>query len=208
MSQPDRSQPAATQPNHFETEVKLRPASLDDALIRIAAAGFQVHTPRALETNTLLDSADGGLRAAGQILRLREFAGVAFVTFKGPALKENGGGKHKVREEIETTVQSASSMRLLMSRLGFEPAFRYEKYRTVYVRPAEAGLLTVDETPIGPFLELEGDPAWIDNAAALLGYTPGAYITESYGQIWNRHCIARGLPPRDFVFVTDAPDKR
>ena len=66
--------------------------------------------------------------------------------------------------------------------MGLSPCFRYEKYRSTYRLPGLPGLLVeLDETPIGDFLELEGDSASIDRAAALLGFGPGDYITKSYG---------------------------
>ncbi|MCW5966437.1 MAG: class IV adenylate cyclase [Bryobacterales bacterium] len=177
----------------------MRPVSLEDALARIASAGFKVQTGKAFESNTLFDTVDGRLRALGQILRLREFGGESVLTFKGKSLP----GKHKVREELETVVGTSSQMLLLLNRLGFQATFRYEKYRAVYARAEEPGLLTVDETPIGPFLELEGSADWIDRAAMELGYSPEAYITESYGQLWQKHCAQHGMPLTDFVFVTE-----
>lgn len=168
-------------------------------MARITAARYTAQTERAFESNTLFDTADSRLRAQGHILRLREFAGESVLTFKGESLP----GKHKVREELETDVGDSSQTRLLLNRLGFQATFRYEKYRTVYARAGEPGLLTVDETPIGPFLELEGAAEWIDHAAAELGYSPENYITESYGQLWQKHCALHEIPLQDFVFVTE-----
>ena len=38
----------------------------------------------------------------------------------------------------------------------------------------------LDETALGCFVELEGDPASIDRWASELGYTPDRYVTASY----------------------------
>ena len=38
----------------------------------------------------------------------------------------------------------------------------------------------VDETPIGDFLEIEGDADGIHRAAAALGFAPADYVTDSY----------------------------
>jgi adenylate cyclase class 2 len=158
--------------------------------------GFQVTTPRSFERNTLFDTPDQSLRCAGNILRLREYDGAYLLTYKGASLP----GRHKVREELETTVGDAAAFQLLLARLGFLPGFRYEKFRTVYAQPDATGHLTLDETPIGPFLELEGPPTWIDHTAAALGFAPDHYITASYGQLWAQHCTANGIPLSDFVF--------
>jgi len=42
----------------------------------------------------------------------------------------------------------------------------------------------VDETPIGNFLEIEGDPAGIDAVAARLGFARSDYITDSYHRLF------------------------
>ncbi len=192
----DTSGPGKNSARTVEVEIKLRPVALDETLARATALGFVLHTRRALERNTLFDSADEVLRRAGQILRLREYDGTHVLTFKGTSLP----GKHKVREELESTVGDPVMFRLLLERLGYHPTFRYEKYRTVYGRPGETGHLTVDETPIGAFLELEGDADWIDQTAAALGFQTEQYITASYGQLWAQHCAATGLPAGDFLF--------
>ena len=60
--------------------------------------------------------------------------------------------------------------------------FRYQKYREVY-RWNDVEVV-VDETPIGSFLEIEGDLAAIHAAAADLGYGPADYIRESYAALF------------------------
>ena len=77
------------------------------------------------------------------------------LTYKGPA----AAGKHKDREELEVETSDPSRLAEMLARLDFRPVFRYEKYRTEYRRGDEAGLATLDETPVGAYLELEGAPA-------------------------------------------------
>ena len=91
------------------------------------------------------------LRNADQLLRLRRSGARSTVTYKGPAKRE----RYKSREEIEFDVSDASAFELVLDRLGYTPGFRYEKYRTKFAAP-EPGIITIDETPIGVFLELEG----------------------------------------------------
>ncbi len=89
---------------------------------------------------------------------------------------------YKIREEHEVRVEDAGELGRVFEGMGLSPWFRYEKYRSTYRLPGLPGLLVeLDETPIGDFLELEGDPAAIDRAAALLGFGPADYITKSYG---------------------------
>jgi hypothetical protein len=42
----------------------------------------------------------------------------------------------------------------------------------------------LDETPIGDFLELEGEQPVIASVAARLGYRPDAFITSSYRELY------------------------
>lgn len=58
----------------------------------------------------------------------------------------------------------------------------------------------IDETPIGVFIELEGEPDWIDACAALLGFTPLHYITDSYGALYFAWCAEQGVEPSHMEF--------
>ena len=46
----------------------------------------------------------------------------------------------------------------------------------------------MDETPIGVYLELEGEGAWIDKVALQMGFSPAEYILKSYGTLYREHC--------------------
>jgi hypothetical protein len=67
-------------------------------------------------------------------------------------------------------------------------------------RSGSGGTATLDETPAGVFLELEGEPAWIDEVAGKLGFTEPDYITASYIQLYVNHCKRQGVAPADMVF--------
>ena len=164
-----------------ETEIKL-PAR-DGVLAQIEALGYQVGTSRELEADQLYDRA-GELRAAGQALRLRKRGERCTLTYKGPATR----APHKSREEIEVDVADGAAFEVVLTRLGYQPSFRYEKYRTTFCTAGQPGIITIDETPAGNFLELEGPADWIDTTALKLGYSPAEYITESYASLWRKHC--------------------
>jgi adenylate cyclase class 2 len=50
----------------------------------------------------------------------------------------------------------------------------------------------VDETPIGCYVELEGDPQAIDRAAADLGFSPDRYVTATYRDLAEEHAAKSG----------------
>lgn len=122
-------------------------------------------------------------------------------------------GRYKVREEIEVTVADPGGLKTIFEALGLRGWFRYEKFRTTYQLPASRRwardlAIELDETPVGVFLELEGSPAAIDQAAALLGYGPADYITKSYLQLYLEECRKQGIPSSDMVFATKNSAKK
>jgi adenylate cyclase class 2 len=184
-----------------ETEVKIpweRPVS--DALVFIESHGYRLIAPRTLEIDQLFDRPSGELRQSGLILRLRQAAEVATVTYKGPASRET----YKSREEIEFDVSDPEAFQTVLNRLGYQPRFRYEKYRTEFSDPVESGLIMLDETPVGVFLELEGLGAWIDRTASRLGFSKADYSTASYYSIYQLHREKNPAAPPDMTFGLEA----
>lgn len=187
-----------------EIEIKLRVEDAAAARRMLRGTGFRVRKRRVFEANRVYDTAALSLRAAKQLLRLRTVGTRHLLTFKGAPLP----GKHKRREEWELAVPDATVMEAILTRLGYQLVFRYEKYRTEFSRAGEAGVVTVDETPIGTFLELEGPPAWIDRTARRLGFRATDYITLSYGSLYLEYCQLQGVEPSHLVFSSTAGPAR
>lgn len=179
-----------------EVEIKLAVESAVRARGLLRRAGFRVSRRRVFEANTVFDTEALALRLGRCLLRVREAGGEVTVTYKGPPEP----GRHKSREELETGVASARNFTAILARLGFHPVFRYEKYRAEYRQPRVSGVATVDETPIGVYVELEGSPRWIDRTARKLGFPPDRYITASYGALYLNWCRDRGMEPANMVF--------
>jgi adenylate cyclase class 2 len=181
----------------IENEVKLSISDIARVRAVLADHQFSILHERGFESNEVFDTAAREFRARGELIRLREAGGRCFLTFKGAPLP----GGHKRREELETPVERAEAIAAIFGRLGLVVVFRYEKYRTEYQRPGETGIVTLDETPIGDFLELEGEPAWIDRTAAELGFSRSDYILASYGGLYLDHCRRKGIVPRNMTFA-------
>ena len=90
----------------------------------------------------------------------------------------------------------------ILSRLGLKAGFRYEKYRTEFKRAGEKGVATLDETPIGVYLELEGAPSWIDRTAKRMGFQESDYILTSYYGLYVAYCRDQGFAPTNMTFET------
>jgi adenylate cyclase class 2 len=184
-----------------EVEVKLCLSGDAQAVTkRLTAARFHVRVPRVFEANTLYDTETQTLRNRGAILRLRQVGDKNVLTWKG----HGQPGKFKDRPELETTVGSFETAQSIFANLGYHPSFRYEKYRTEFQDPTDNdGIVTLDETPIGIFLELEGPGEWIDRTARRLGFSEKEYIIESYGRLYLEDCQRRGIQPSHMVFVPE-----
>lgn len=195
-----------------EVEIKLRVTDLRATILAIQALGA-TSQGRVFEANTLYDTPHSDLRRRGRLLRVRtesaapESHGVRpnrvhriVLTSKAPPPRSaKTKSRFKERAEREVVVSHDSrDWRATLAPLGFQAAFRYEKYRTSF---RLRGLhLDLDETPVGTFLELEGRPAAIDRVARTLGYKPSAYIRGTYWDVYAADCRRHGRPIKNMVF--------
>jgi adenylate cyclase, class 2 len=113
--------------------------------------------------------------------------------------------RHKVREELETVLTNASDLQKIFEGLGLRGWFRYEKFRTPFRLPsrfrwAKDLLIDFDETPIGTFVELEGPPSAIDQAAHLLNFSPRDYVLKNYLVLYLDDCKRQSIPPSHMLF--------
>ena len=181
----------------IEIEIKLRlPGKLRKIQRRLREVGFHITKRRALESNILFDNAKHTLRKHGKLVRVRLTHGRRVLTYKGPAQPS----KYKKRPEVEIDLPNGASMEAIFTHMGYHPVFRYEKFRTEYSNSSAAGKVLLDETPIGNFVEIEGSPRWIDHTARRLGFSPGDYITRSYGYLYLAYCRERRIRPKDMLF--------
>jgi adenylate cyclase class 2 len=197
----------APEKRNTEIEVKLRIGDERRLLRQLARLKAKLTRARVHEMNTLYDTPDGSLARHGRLLRLRverpaARAGAAgkapkisgdksktsaVLTFKGPAkrARTDRPEPYKIREEHEVRISNHEAMPRILEALGVRPWFRYEKFRSTFELPRMRGLhLSLDETPIGLFLEVEGERREIDRAARRLGFATSDYINKSYGALF------------------------
>lgn len=162
-----------------EIEIKFVVTEVDTLSRKLEASGFYLATSRTHEMNVLYDSPDDSLRKRGELLRLRKYGQEWKLTHKC----RSEGGKHKTREETESSVGDGEKMEAILAKLGLQQQFRYEKFRTEWTDGQ--GEVVIDETPIGNFAEIEGAPEWIDKTAESLGVAQRDYITQSYAELFD-----------------------
>jgi adenylate cyclase class 2 len=179
-------------PSDREVEIKFLVDDMNALIAGLSAAGFRVITPRTHEFNTLYDQSGGKLRRRGALLRVRKFGEKWTLTYKDKS--GSSRGRHKSRREIETTVVNGEAAARIFEALGFQPSFRYEKFRSEW--SDSTGHVVLDETPIGTYGEIEGPPKWIDSTARLLHIERSNYITLSYAELfasWKRKTRSKAV---------------
>jgi len=114
-------------------------------------------------------------------------------------------GDYKIRREYESEVSDGEAMLDVIRGLGMEPAYRYQKYRSTF--RAGATLITLDELPIGNYVELEGAREEIDRLAAELGYSREDYISADYRTLHKQRVQQEsgGDEPAEMVFPGRTP---
>lgn len=195
-----------------EREIKIPVADLAAVRSRLIELGARLAAARALERNRVYERRDGSdpLLASGRLLRLREDGAGARLTYKGAARFERGT---KIREEREVAVDSATTAAQILEGVGFVAVRRYEKRRETW--RIECALVTLDETPIGHFVEIEETGEVVEQApgdgiaavARRLGLDPTAADPRSYLAIYQAWRAEHPGAPEDMVFVSPEPGR-
>lgn len=178
----------------LEREVKLRFPSASEAREAVLALGASPLAGRRLQSDALLDTADGLLRGRGSLIRIRRDGEEGRLTFKGPVQPSS----MKLREERETSVGDPDVLFRAFEELGLRVWFRYEKYREEF--SLGEVVIAIDETPVGVYVEIEGSEAGIASAAAGLGRGPADYVLDSYRGLFLQYREALGLRGSDMLF--------
>ena len=185
------------QRRHDEIEIKLPCEDLGAVRRKLQELGAAPLTPSHFESNDLYDDPAGSLKASGRALRLRRAGDTANLTFKGPARFTEGV---KVREERETRVSDPEETAAILAALGLSPRFRYEKNREEWT--LEGCTVALDETPIGNFVEVEGDPPGIRKAVSALGLDFADAVPYTYSRLYAERRKKDQSLPADMVFDT------
>jgi adenylate cyclase class 2 len=184
----------------LEHEIKIPVPSLAAVRQRLRASVAVLRHGETFEENWVLDDVGRSIAAGGCLLRVRRWGAQSYLTYKGPA---RFAGGVKTREEIETTVGDPEIVLRALAALGFTPWRRYQKRREMWELAGVA--VTLDTTPMGPFVELEGPPETIPAVAATLGLDPAHAVAGTYLHLWEEYRGAHPEAPADMVFDHDPP---
>jgi len=164
----------------LEIEVKIQIKNPKGMAHKIVELGAQLVRARYFEENTLYDFSDLALTKKNQAFRLRKIKRKAYLTFKGSPQKSR---QFKIREEYETEVKSANQIKKIIKSLGLVPKFQYDKFRTVFRKKKLK--ICLDETPVGDFIELEGEQSHIVRFASSLGFSRADFIKKNYIDLYT-----------------------
>jgi len=179
-----------------ERELKFAQVDLDALRSRLVELEAERVGPAIFEENWLVDR-DGELGDRASVLRVRAEEGRgAVVTFKGPATFD---GPTKLRSEIELRVESAEIALKLFEALGYHVERRYQKMREEWRLGTET--ICLDHTPIGDFVEFEGDRA--EAVAKRCGFDLEQALRKSYLMLYAEHLVENPDAPFDMVFPDD-----
>ncbi len=191
----------------LEIEVKVPVEDPKTCAERLLRRGAAEKAPRRFERNLLFDATDRWLSRTGKLLRLRRFGDEVFLTYKaepGDEVEVDPAFKTRLERECRLAESGAFEvMREILIGIGFVPVYRYEKYRRKF--RLDGVTLDLDETPIGCYLELEGDEESIRAVAEKLGFDSVTFSSKSYRALQIEWCRERGLEPGDMVFPEDEP---
>jgi adenylate cyclase class 2 len=90
------------------------------------------------------------------------------------------------------------ALRRAFDALGMRVWFRYQKYREEFSRPGL--VVAIDETPVGTYVELEGDEDAILAMTAALGLSPADFIVDSYYRLFMKRRNELGLSGPHMIF--------
>lgn len=184
-----------------ELESKLR-VSEHDSVRRRLREHQAVYVGCVVETNRILDDANGTLFQTGCGLRVRECRVVdgtgqqATLTYKGPQRP----GPFKRRSEIEVEVVDAAAMIEILGALGFVERFIFEKKRESW-RLADCRVELDEVATLGLFVEVEGpNEEAIESTMALLGLGESELIRKSYVAMLAESVPSPANYPLEFRF--------
>ena len=183
----------------LEREVKLPFSTSAEARDAILAAGAVPADARRLQDDSLYDLPDETLRNQGCVVRIRterwsDRPDTTMLTFKGPVQSS----QMKLREEHETRVEKVEALTQAFDALGMRVWFRYQKYREEFSTPGL--VVAIDETPVGTYVELEGDEDAILAMTTALGRSPADFIVDSYYRLFMKRRDELGLTGPHMIF--------
>ena len=177
---------------NIERELKFGDVDLGSLRDRLSDLEAECQGSSSLEDNWIFDR-QGELTESGRLLRLRVDRRGSRLTFKGPTHFED---RIKVRTEIQTEIDSFDRMRSILEALGYSLVCRYQKHREEWLLGSI--VISLDHTPIGDFVEFEGDGC--ERVAKRFGLDPETAERRNYLRLYEDYRSEHPEAPDDMIF--------
>ncbi len=164
----------------IEVEVKIEVKDFSEIEELLRRENFDKVGDWIFEDNYVFDYEDLKLKNEGKLLRVRKAGNEIIITYKRKI--EDSIVKYKVREEKEVQVDDFNSIIEIFEGIGFKVFFRYQKYRKIYSK--DNYHICLDRTPVGNFIEIEGDENFIKFYASKLGFKEDNFLKRTYYEIF------------------------
>ena len=177
-----------------ETELKAVVEDIAAARAAVERAGGVLEMEGMLQDNRYEDDL-GRMRKQDHVLRVRVFRGggrdEASLEWKGPTQVVGG---LKSREEIGTKVADAAALIEIVERLGYEVARTIDREIAQYT--LHGATVRFERYPrMDDLVEVEGTPATIERAIAVLGIARAAFTADSLPAFMDRYEKRTGKRP-------------
>jgi len=159
-----------------EIEIKIKVSDFDNIEEKIKKIKIKQITGWILEDNFVFDHKDQSFKKENKLFRLRKFGDKIILTLKTPA--KNKEKFLKIRNEYEVVVSDFKQIKKIIKLLGFKKFFRYQKYRKIF--KIDNNTICFDKTPIGNYIEIEGEKEFIFKTAKLLNKGKNDFILDTY----------------------------
>jgi adenylate cyclase class IV len=133
------------------------------------------------------DTPDGLLAARDHVMRVRTYISAsgrrAQLDWKGPTTRENG---YKLREEIGTPVEEPDMLAAVLDRLGYVVTSSIDREIAQY--ELDGTTIRFERYPrLDDLVEVEGEPAGIERAIAVLGLPRAGFTTDRLTDFSQRY---------------------
>jgi adenylate cyclase class IV len=166
---------------HIADELEVKAPVPDPAIVRQALerAGARLEFRGAMLDRRF--DRNGVMRARDEVLRLRTYVpadgapAYGVLGWKGPPSAAEG---YRRRAEVETRVADAAATLAILENSGFTVA--YEIHRTVEVYRLAGAVVRLEWYPaMDVLIEVEGEPAAIEQAVTATGLPRESFVAES-----------------------------
>lgn len=117
-------------------------------------------------------------------------------------LKDEIASDYFKRIELESVITNETDVITMMAYFGFPKKISWEKRRHSFLfneRQSDI-IFYLNETPMGWFLEIEGEEVKIEEALKILNLENTKRITKAYLGLWEEYKKEKGILSEDMMF--------